>query len=122
MQAPAREALELVAPSPRPATSPTPAPPPRDQPAHRSQAHPAPRAETPGRSPEHRPDDPPHPASRPARPSGPTRPAAPAPPEIPDVSRTVREQTDVCALGTRYGGWRPGSPESVTCEKVYGHR
>ncbi|MFD0313585.1 hypothetical protein [Streptomyces flavalbus] len=121
VQAPAREALELIAPAPRPATPGTPAPR-QSPPAHSSQAHPDARPEAPRRSPEHRRTDPPRPATSPARPAGPARPAAPAPPEIPDVSRTVREQTDVCALGTRYGGWRPDSPESRTCEKVYGRR
>ncbi|KOG08036.1 hypothetical protein ADK35_42515, partial [Streptomyces viridochromogenes] len=66
-------------------------------------------------------------------------PDVPRPPrvEIPDVSESVRKGVqgspgnagtpgnggngDVCALGKKYGGWQPGSPESKICEQTYGH-
>ncbi|SEP87394.1 hypothetical protein SAMN04487983_100258 [Streptomyces sp. yr375] len=40
--------------------------------------------------------------------------------EIPDVEAEVRRNTDVCALGRKYGGWRGDSPEAVICEQAYG--
>ncbi len=118
MQAPAREALTLIETSPRPtptrpaARSTSPTAPPRTPPAPRSHAHPRP---------EHR--EPRH--------TGPDRPERPHV-EIPDVSESVRKgaqgnpgstgdpgQADVCALGKKYGGWRPDSPESKICEQTY---
>ncbi|GCB51319.1 hypothetical protein [Streptomyces sp. NL15-2K] len=107
VQAPAREALEMIGPSrlPRPA-----APAPRS--AAPSAAAPA-RKQPPGRS---------HP--RPAHPD-PRRPEARRPPqpriEVPDVPKTVPgNQQDVCALGKRYGGWRADSPEAMICRQAYG--
>ncbi|MFE6335016.1 hypothetical protein ACFVOK_17615 [Streptomyces sp. NPDC057798] len=107
VQAPAQEALELIGPPRRPERTPPatrrptrPAPPPATAPAARPEA---PRS---------------HP--RPAHP----RPERPAPPrpraEIPDVADSVRENTDVCALGRTYGGWRKDSPEARICERTYG--
>jgi hypothetical protein len=43
--------------------------------------------------------------------------------EIPDVSEPVPnnpKNTDVCALGRTYGGWRADSPEAVICKQAYG--
>ncbi|KAB1140488.1 hypothetical protein F7R91_35915 [Streptomyces luteolifulvus] len=108
VQAPAREALELIGPSRRPkATAPGAARPAPVPPA--AQERPAPR-----RHPNPRP---PHPESR--------RPQLRA--EIPDKTGTresprgtSRQQSDVCALGRKYGGWRPGSPEAVICAQTYG--
>jgi hypothetical protein len=40
--------------------------------------------------------------------------------EVPDVSRPVRENTDVCALGRKYGGWGKDSPQTVICKNAYG--
>ncbi|MFF0200106.1 hypothetical protein [Streptomyces sp. NPDC005017] len=40
--------------------------------------------------------------------------------ELSDVSESVRENTDVCALGRKYGGWRADSPEARVCEQAYG--
>ncbi|MFJ8082707.1 hypothetical protein ACIQ6Y_19030 [Streptomyces sp. NPDC096205] len=113
VQAPAREALELAGrrPStpPRSSTPPTPSPQipaPRHAPA---ETPPAPRAEHPGRPHPH-----PHPEkTRHARPHVP-------PAGIPDVSESVRKNTDVCALGKKYGGWRADSPEARACERAYG--
>ena len=55
---------------------------------------------------------------------------------MPDVSESVRQgvpgnpgnggnpgtggSSDVCALGKKYGGWRPDSPESKICDQTYG--
>ncbi|MET9743738.1 hypothetical protein ABZY90_36950, partial [Streptomyces sp. NPDC006422] len=32
----------------------------------------------------------------------------------------VPAQTDVCALGRKYGGWDPDSPQSAICHDAYG--
>jgi hypothetical protein len=106
VQAPAREALELIDPShrPGPATHPprhAPAPPPRAAqapvPVPRSHQHPHPH---------------PHP-----KPRHPRQPSA----DIPDVVRSVPKNTsDVCALGRKYGGWQKDSPQSIICGQTYG--
>ncbi|MFE0205491.1 hypothetical protein [Streptomyces sp. NPDC058985] len=116
VQAPAREALEMIGPSPAPdratreprRTEPPAAGPPQQE---------APAART---RPERRP--------RPARPGTPERterprvpaPEAPALPQAPSSGQDTGRNTDVCSLGKRYGGWRPGSPESRICEQAYG--
>lgn len=102
VQAPAREALEMIGPF-RSAEPRTP------------QRHRNPARE-------------PAPADRPAAPRSHPRPAHPRPRhgqqpgiEIPDVTGSVpKSQADVCALGKRYGGWRADSPESVICRQAYG--
>ncbi len=109
MQAPAREALALITPSDAPAPT-APAP-------HHPTASPS--------------SEPPSPASHPAphqdhgkphhpKPHVPTRPHV----EIPDVSESVRKDfhkdTDVCALGRKYGGWHQDSPEATICRETYG--
>ncbi|PAZ13067.1 hypothetical protein CLM62_26580 [Streptomyces sp. SA15] len=111
VQAPAREALEMIGPPRRPqpaATAPRGPVPPAAAPA---------RKQPPGRS---------HP--RPARPE-PRRPEARRPPEprieVPDVPKPKPKpipgnQQDVCALGKRYGGWRADSPEALICRQTYG--
>ncbi|MFG2681007.1 hypothetical protein [Streptomyces sp. NPDC048392] len=111
VQAPAREALEMIGPSPAPdrttaeprrTKAPAAPPPPHDPPA--------------ARAPEH----------RPARPAAPERTRAPATsrPGVPGLPRAsghgTGENPDVCSLGKRYGGWRPGSPEARICEQAYG--
>ncbi|MFF2993004.1 hypothetical protein ACFVTC_00265 [Streptomyces sp. NPDC057950] len=105
VQAPAREALELVgpsrAPSPKPSRAtarPHPAPP----------AQPAPRAHPPRHAP-----GTPHLQPKPHRPAH--HAAAPPPATKPPKAQ------DVCALGRKYGGWKPGSPEAVICKGTYGH-
>lgn len=111
VQAPAREALEMIGPSPSPEradgtprrTRPTPAAPHRPPAAH---------------TPEQRP-------ARPAAPEHTPAPAAPRPgPRVPDLPGPSGDRTggkaDVCSLGKQYGGWRPGSPEARICEDAYG--
>ncbi|WP_432019960.1 hypothetical protein [Streptomyces sp. 1222.5] len=99
VQAPAQEALEMVGPSRHPAHSAPRAPHSAAPPvAHRAPAPPAPEPER--RQPERR------------RNTG---------ADVPDVSQPVPKAPDVCALGERYGGWRGDSPESVICERAYGH-
>ncbi|MEU5954262.1 hypothetical protein [Streptomyces sp. NPDC047525] len=98
VEAPAREALELIGPPRGPApratgTAPTvPAAPPRT-------ANPAQRSGPPPQRHGHRPE-------------------AVEPPAIPTAAPT---NPDLCALGKKYGGWQPGSPEAVICEDAYGH-
>lgn len=97
VEAPAREALELIGPPRDPAprttgTAPTvPAAPPRT-------TGPARHSAPPTRRPRHRPE-------------------AAEPPALPTATPT---NTDLCALGKQYGGWQPDSPESVICQEAYG--
>ena len=101
VQAPAREALEMVGPS-----SGRPSPPPADP------------LRTPG------------PATTVVPPAAPDRThRAPQPkqsgpgPRVevpPAVSGAFPKDGDVCALGRRYGGWQPDSPEATICQKTYG--
>ncbi len=95
VQAPAREALEMVGPSEDPAPAPKPA----------SPGAPGPLA--PGHSPTRA-------AAPPAQPPGAHHPAQ-APPRT-----SQRVPADVCDLGREYGGWRGNSPESKICEQTYG--
>ncbi|PKW06402.1 MULTISPECIES: hypothetical protein [unclassified Streptomyces] len=100
VQAPAREALERVGPPRHPAHSAPRAPHPAAAPpvARRAPAPPAPRPER-RRADGHR-----HTGV-----------------DVPDLSHPAPQAPDVCALGRRYGGWRGDSPESVICERAYGH-
>ncbi|WP_123622293.1 hypothetical protein [Streptomyces sp. SAI-097] len=108
VQAPAREALEMIGPSPS------------------SEHTGEPRRTRPPAAP-HRPPATRAPAPRPARPAPPAHTRAPEPsrPRVPDLPRVSGEGTggkaDVCSLGKQYGGWRPGSPEARICEQAYGH-
>ncbi|MFF2132945.1 hypothetical protein ACFVW1_47980 [Streptomyces olivochromogenes] len=107
VQAPAREALELIGPSRKPSPS-TPAP-------HRTPV-PAPAApQAPARRPgaAHHPHPQPHPHPQSHRPA----PHTAVPPAAPDQP----SNTDVCALGRKYGGWKADSPEAVICKGSYGH-
>ncbi|MER8223121.1 hypothetical protein ABTZ58_21560 [Streptomyces sp. NPDC094143] len=124
VQAPAREALQLIEEGPRrpkPATagSGPSATPPTAPPAVGSerQRPPSGRHEA---------------GTRPARPDRPDRPESPrrSPQrpraDLPDVSEPVRQDvrervpdgTGVCALGRRYGGWRADSPEATICRDL----
>ncbi|MFC8141914.1 hypothetical protein ACFUKV_09120 [Streptomyces paradoxus] len=115
VQAPAREALQLI-----------------EEASHRPE--PAAPAAPPGATTE---PGTPQPGHRDVRP----RPARPQHPEparrgpqrshagLPDVSESVRQDVeksvpndnaDVCALGRRYGGWRADSPEATICRDTYG--
>ncbi|WP_159766124.1 hypothetical protein [Streptomyces sp. HM190] len=111
VQAPAREALELIGPSRRPtpgASSPPPGPAATSAPDASTPTAPAARRERP--APPRRPGPPP--ASRPRV-------------EIPPIPEAVptgpRRKGDVCALGHKYGGWGKDTPQAVICRDVYGH-
>ncbi|CAL9643360.1 hypothetical protein SUDANB150_06375 [Streptomyces sp. enrichment culture] len=111
VQAPAREALEMIGPSlapERPGGEPSRTKPP----AAPSAPHRAPV----DRAPEQRP-------ARPAAPEPTRAPATSRPrvPELPGLSGGgTGGKADVCSLGKQYGGWRPGSPEARICEHAYG--
>ncbi|MGW5651964.1 hypothetical protein [Streptomyces humi] len=104
VQAPAKEALEMVGPARPPdrrasgAPHTPPAPPPHVPPPPRTagSAHPQPRA---------------RPLPHRTRSSG---------ADVPDVP-PVPKAPDVCALGKQYGGWRADSPQARICEQTYGH-
>ncbi|MEU8030768.1 hypothetical protein AB0C13_19290 [Streptomyces sp. NPDC049099] len=103
VQAPAQEALEMTGPSRHPTHPVPPAP-------HRPVAAP--------------PLPPPRPrAAPPAPPRQRTRPEhhRRAHPGTPGPAHPVPAAPDVCALGRKYGGWRTDSPESVICDRTYGH-
>ncbi|WCN07271.1 hypothetical protein M6G08_31270 [Streptomyces sp. M92] len=115
VQAPAREALEMIGPSRTP-----------DQPADEPR-----RTAPPADPPE---DEPPAARARPERQPPPARPEAPERTRAPERPRAVvpglprspggdtgtGENADICSLGKKYGGWRPGSPEAVICDRTYG--
>lgn len=103
VQAPAREALEMVGPA-------------RDRAATtlRQRQGPAPSTVPDGHPPAYR-SHPQHPRPHP-------RPAHPDPRRRTQPHVDVPDVTDVCALGRKYGGWRSDSPEAVACRQVYGHR
>ncbi|MFI9823491.1 hypothetical protein ACIHFC_23950 [Streptomyces sp. NPDC052013] len=107
VQAPAREALEMVDPS-RPTGAPA-------SPSHRAApATPAPKGTT--RSEDHEP----RPRPTPDRNDTPRRPSADLS-GVPDsIRRDLRGTPDVCGLGKRYGGWRADSPEAAICRNAYG--
>ncbi|MFJ8594124.1 hypothetical protein [Streptomyces sp. NPDC093598] len=118
VQAPAREALQLIEEAsrrPEPAASvPRPATPPAASP-ERGQPQPGHRGVRP---------HPPRPERPEPAPHGPQRSHA----GLPDVSESVRRDVEksvpdsshVCALGRRYGGWRADSPEATICRDAYG--
>lgn len=109
--APAREALALIEASRRPGPSePRPSAP---------AAAPPERAVPPGNRAPHPPPVRPEP-----RPRGTHRPHVDVPdlpaPVRPDVRKHVPDNTDVCALGRRYGGWPADSPQATICRDTYG--
>ncbi|MDX3582205.1 hypothetical protein [Streptomyces europaeiscabiei] len=112
VQAPAREALELVGP-PRestPSASTTPKP---VVPAATTDA-PTPTAPPPPPRDEHR-----GAPERHGPPPG-SRPHV----EVPPLPRTIPtrppKNSDVCALGHKYGGWGKDTPQAAICKDVYG--
>lgn len=114
VQAPAREALEMIAPS-------GPTKPPMS-PSHR--ATPAASASTPAPK-RTAPSDVRDRRAVPARPAtGRTTPPRRPAPRVSEASekarRDMREQADVCALGRKYGRWQADSPQSAICEQAYG--
>ncbi|MET7294593.1 hypothetical protein ABZS79_21100 [Streptomyces griseoloalbus] len=110
VQAPAREALEMIGPSRPPKTpaspshraAPTTDPPQRDTPPGNRNGQTGPVRPDPGGH------------GRPGRPSA----------GLPGVAESMRGDAsgrpDLCALGRKYGGWRPDSPEAALCEQTYG--
>ncbi|MET9556528.1 hypothetical protein [Streptomyces sp. NPDC006645] len=52
------------------------------------------------------------------RPPAPPEPAAPTVPAVPTALPDLG--AGLCALGTGYGSWAPGGPESRICREVYG--
>ncbi|WP_328497688.1 hypothetical protein OHS59_37025 [Streptomyces sp. NBC_00414] len=104
VQAPAREALELIGPSRRP-SAPAPAPA-RTVPAEPAGPAAAP-ADRPGRA-----------GAEPPRRPEPRRPEHRAVPRLP--ASVPSTNADVCALGRAYGGWRADSPQAAICKDVYG--
>ena len=103
MQAPAREALELIGPSRKPSPN---APAPHRTPVPAPAAPQAPAARHPHNAAPHPHPEPHQPAPRTAVP--------PAPQGLPN-------NTNVCALGRKYGGWKADSPEAVICKGTYGN-
>lgn len=102
VQAPAREALEMIGPSRRAE------PKPRNH-QHRTPTATAAPAE---RRPAPRPSERPHPRATPPAAEPQRQPRV----DIPDLTKG----TDLCALGRQYGGWRADSPEAAICEQTYG--
>jgi hypothetical protein len=100
VQAPGREALARVGPSHKPSPDA----------ATRHPVSPPPRAVAPPAPPRHV-----HPAPRP-EPRHP-KPRVAAPPGTPALPK----RSDVCAPGSKYGGWNADSPASVICMKTYGN-
>ncbi|MFD9396658.1 hypothetical protein ACFWBB_39775 [Streptomyces sp. NPDC060000] len=109
VQAPAREALEMVGPS----RGPEPAAP---QQLRRTPAVPGAGGAGQPPSPRSRPHS--RPYTRPERPEA-RRHAQPRA-EVPDAQEEVGGNTDVCALGKRYGGWQGDSPQASICRQAYG--
>lgn len=116
VQAPAREALELIGPSRQPTPSASVAPEPatsRPTAAPAPLTAPPPRAERSAPPKQHR-----TPKSQP-------RIEVPYVPHVPRVPKGVPtdppKNEHVCALGHKYGGWGKDTPQAVICKDVYGH-
>ncbi|MEU7388551.1 hypothetical protein [Streptomyces tanashiensis] len=111
VEGPAREALEAALPAPPASAAPRASP----SAEHHRRAVTPPRPETP------HPDPVPHRRERP-RPT--VRPDLPQPPGLRELRRLPGNppvsRTDVCDLGERYGGWRPGSDPARICHGAYG--
>ncbi|WFB82744.1 hypothetical protein M6G09_05120 [Streptomyces sp. B146] len=111
VQAPAREALEMIGPSAS-ADGGT------GEPRRTKRSAPAASHDAPAP-----PAGPEQPRSAGPAPKDTGRPAPPRPkvPELPGSSGAdAGKNADVCSLGKQYGGWRPGSPEARICEQAYG--
>ncbi|MFF7388284.1 hypothetical protein ACFZAE_07455 [Streptomyces scabiei] len=114
VEAPAREALRLVGP-PR---EPTPSAPPEQKPPSAPPVTGADAAPTPAAPPPPR-DERPAPRERQGPPPD-SRPHVEIPPLPKTVPTTPAKNSDVCALGHRYGGWGKDTPQAVICKDVYG--
>lgn len=115
VQAPAREALELIGPDREP-TRAVQAPQAPQAPAEQHR----PAAEAPPAPPAAAPAPPPRRTKPKQRPPKPERRHTQPRVDLPEVSHPVRENTDVCALGRKYGGWGKDSPQTVICKDAYG--
>ncbi|MFD8519625.1 hypothetical protein [Streptomyces capillispiralis] len=109
VQAPAREALEMIGPSRPPKAS--------ASPSHRAAPTTEPRRDAP---PGHRTGQ-----TRPAGPGSGGHGRTPGPPvDLPGVAESMHGDAsgrpDLCALGRKYGGWRADSPEAAICRDAYG--
>ncbi|MGI5452964.1 hypothetical protein ACQEWB_07275 [Streptomyces sp. CA-249302] len=108
VQAPAREALEMIGPSR--SAKPT-------KPERHGAATSAPAPAEPPTAPRAHPHPHPHPRQPHPKPRHQQQPDT----QIPDVTKSVpKSQSDVCALGKKYGGWQADSPQSVICKQAYG--
>lgn len=95
VQAPAREALEMVDPPASPGASPS---------AATTSAARPPRPDTPSD----------------AR-NGQERSQQSRSPQLPEPGRSLESgNSDVCALGREYGGWPADSPQARICQDTYG--
>lgn len=115
MQAPAREALELIGPprSPTPSASTA-----REPAAPAASTAPRPAAPAPA------PPPPPRrkhqaPPERYGPPPG-SRPHVDVPPLPENIPARPPRHADVCALGHKYGGWGRDTPQAAICKDVYG--
>jgi hypothetical protein len=115
VQAPAREALELIGPprdsTPSVSTAPEPAAP------TLSAAAPTPAVPPPAPPPRKK-----HRGSPPQRygPPPESRPHVDIPPLPKDLPTRPPKNSDVCALGHKYGGWGRDTPQAAICKDVYG--
>ncbi|MGJ5803340.1 hypothetical protein ACSCB1_30075 [Streptomyces europaeiscabiei] len=113
VQAPAREALELIGPPRESTPSASTAPKPTAPAPTTTAAAPTPTAPPPLR--DERPDAPER-----HGPPAESRPRV----EIPPLPRTIPtrppKNSDVCALGHKYGGWGKDTPQAAICKDVYG--
>ncbi|WP_210585959.1 hypothetical protein [Streptomyces sp. GESEQ-35] len=105
VQAPAREALELVGPRRDPTPTASVSRPP-------ATAAPPPVREAPASRPGQRRQEARRPKVAPSQ--GPRV-------ELPKMTEPIpTDAGDVCALGRKYGGWQQDSPESRICSQAYG--
>ncbi|WP_240926121.1 hypothetical protein [Streptomyces sp. JB150] len=118
VQAPAREALDRVGPSPRRTTSAAEQHSPTAPATASAPTAPTAAPRTGPRPERQRPQHPHHPQHREPRTAKPPRTNVPA---VPDLGKHIPQgPAHVCALGRTYGGWQPGSPESTICDNTYG--
>ncbi|MFF4507714.1 hypothetical protein [Streptomyces sp. NPDC001401] len=107
VQAPAREALQRVGPSRRPEPK-------------SSERH-GPSAQAPATAPAEQPAA--HPES--GHHGQPRAKVPDVPKPVPKNTKNTKtaktaKNTDMCALGRKYGRWRADSPEAVICKQTYG--
>lgn len=112
VQAPAREALELIGPPRKPTRSVS------TEPKGATSSAPAatPSPPTAPKPPKERPS--------PAERHGPPPPRSHPHVDVPPLPGTIPTEPppngDVCGLGHKYGGWGKDTPQAVICKDVYG--